>query len=304
MLTNDGELRTALALMVQSGVAPTTKDILAQLRSKFPRRRSGVNWPSEARIDELRNLVEKIAIEMDVDECASKGKNGDINPELSVSQSMKELQKSIDDGFQAVQVSWEDIVRVASRAKKSTGGGLCQLTPWHLKSAVLNSSGNKCAKMLAAWANRWARGDYDTSMGAILAMSRLIPIYKDWKTDDVRPVACGSSIRRLLGRAIAEKTRKRVEGLTEDHQLGLKKTGYEIGIHSARHLAERSRISGMVILLLDFENAYNLVDRGLLLELVIALVPGAAGAFWWLYERETELMTHEGEKVNCSTGVM
>ena len=113
----------------------------------------------------------------------------------------------MEDGFQAVQIQWEDIVRVASKAKKSTGGGLCQLTPWHLRSAVLNSSGNKCAKMLAVWANRWAKGDYDTGLGAILAMSRLIPIYKDWKTDDVRPVACWSAIR-IVGQSACRKDQK------------------------------------------------------------------------------------------------
>ena len=100
-------------------------------------------------------------------------------------------------------------------------------------------------------------------------MSRLIPIYKDWKTDDVRPVASGSSVRRLLGRALADKIRRRVEGLVEDHQVGLKKAGYEIGIHAARHLSKRSRLSGKVILLIDFENAFNQVDRKLLLDLVI-----------------------------------
>ena len=61
-----------------------------------------------------------------------------------------------------------------------------------------------------------------------------------------------------MGRALAEKVR--VEGLTEDHQLGLKKTGYEIGVHSAGHLAKMSRSVGRVILLVDFENAFNRVD--------------------------------------------
>ena len=201
-------------------------------------------------------------------------------------------------------MQWEDIFVVASRAKKSTGGGLCQLTPWHLRSAILNSAGNKCAKILAQWANRWARGEFDTNLGAVLAMSRLVPIYKDWKTNDVRPVACGSAIRRLMGRALAEKIRRRVEGLTEDHQLGLKKTGYEIGVHSARHLAKLSPLCGKVILLLDFENAFNRVDRALLLELAIALVPEAASVLWWLYEKETLLVTNRGDQVTCSTGVM
>ena len=77
-----------------------------------------------------------------------------------------------------------------------------------------------------------------------------------------------------------------------------------MGIHSARHLAKESQTTGWVILLIDFANAFNRVDRALLLDLVVALVPEAASVFWWLYERETMLMTHEGDEVTCSTGVM
>ena len=65
-----------------------------------------------------------------------------------------------------------------------------------------------------------------------------------------------------------------------------------------------SRSSGNVILLIDFENAYNNTDRTLLLELAIALVPEGPNVLWWLYERETILMTHRGDEVVCSTGVM
>ena len=71
--------------------------------------------------------------------------------------------------------------------------------------------------------------------------------------------------------------------MTKDHQLWLKKTRYEIGIHSARHIAKKSLLSGMVILLLDFENAFNRVGRALLLDLVIALVPEASNVLWCLY---------------------
>ena len=259
MLTNDGELRKAFATMVQRGVAPPTADIVDQLKAKFPVRRNEVCWPNHDRINHLRNLVEKTQTQMDLDDDGSieEEENSIGNSEESLTKSLLDLQKSIQNDFQEVQIQWQDIVLAASRAKKSTGGGLCQLTPWHLKSAVMNSSGNKCAKMLALWANRWAQGDFDTDLGAIIAMSRLIPIYKDWTTNDVRPVASGSALRRLLGRALAEKIRKRVEGLTEDHQLGLRKTGYEIGIHSARHLAKKSRLSGKVIFLLDFETAFD-----------------------------------------------
>ena len=229
-LTNDGELSKAFAVMVQRGVAPSTDSIVSQLMKKFPARRKAVCWPRRERIYELRKLIEEISIEKDV---VRAGNIMDLSSKGVNIESLRVLRESIENDFQAVQVQWQDIVLAASRAKKSTGGGLCQLTPWHLKTAVNNSSGNKCAKVLAQWANRWARGDFDTGLGAVLAMSRLIPIYKDWETDDVRPVACASAVRRLMGRALAEKIRRRVEGLTEDHQLGLKKTGYEIGIHSA-----------------------------------------------------------------------
>ena len=110
---------------------------------------------------------------MEVDVCEEKREEPLDCPNIIIPDSLRELQDSIEDNFQVVQIHWQDIFRVASSAKKSTGGGLCQLTPWHLRSAVLNSSGNKCTKMLAVWANRWARGDYDTGLRAILAIFRL-----------------------------------------------------------------------------------------------------------------------------------
>ena len=61
------------------------------------------------------------------------------------------------------------------------------------------------------------------------------------------------------------KIMQSVEGLTGDHHLVLKLTGYEIRIRSPRHHAKLSSLTGMVILLLDLENAFNLVDRALLL---------------------------------------
>ena len=96
-------------------------------------------------------------------------------------------------------------------------------------------------------------------------MSRLISIYIDGHTDDVQPVACGSVIRRLMGTTLAEKIMKSVEGLTGDHYLVMKIIGYEIRIRSARHQAKLSSLTGMVFLLHDFENAFNRLDRAMLL---------------------------------------
>ena len=47
VLTNDGELSKAFAMMVQRGVAPSTDDIIAQLTKKFPKRQRDVQWQKQ-----------------------------------------------------------------------------------------------------------------------------------------------------------------------------------------------------------------------------------------------------------------
>ena len=104
VLTNDGELNKALSMMVDRGVAPSTNDIIAQFKMKFPMRRKPVRWLKKQRINELRKLVERIAIYIDVDNA-----NADIKQSASQSgglnsASLRELKESIDSDFQAVQV--------------------------------------------------------------------------------------------------------------------------------------------------------------------------------------------------------
>ena len=126
--------------------------------------------------DKLSKRVEKVPIEMEANNHSGGTEQSPIKFRGLESESLNELKESIENDFQTVQVNRYDIVKAASRAKKSTGGGLCQLTPWHLKTAVDNSSGNKCAKVLAQWANRWARGEFDTSLGAVMAIPPLVNI--------------------------------------------------------------------------------------------------------------------------------
>ena len=72
--------------------------------------------------------MKKTIVEMELDECCED--ENLLEEDVKVAdtpESLLELQKSIENDFQAVQVRWEDIVMVSSRAKKSSGGGLCQL---------------------------------------------------------------------------------------------------------------------------------------------------------------------------------
>ena len=84
--------------------------------------------------------------------------------------------------------------------------------------------------------------------------------------------------------------------------MGVLKGGYEVGVHAMRELARKAKKEGWVILLLDFANAFNTVDRNLMLRLIAAHCPELTNLVRWLYEREPHLVTGAGDTVRSSTG--
>ena len=70
-----------------------------------------------------------------------------------------------------------------------------------------------------------------------------------------------------------------------------------------RQLVTKAKEKGWVIMLLDFANAFNTVDRNLLLKLACAHCPELARLTLWLYERESLLVTTRGDKLKSSTGM-
>ena len=69
-----------------------------------------------------------------------------------------------------------------------------------------------------------------------------------------------------------------------------------------RELASWAEERGWVVLLLNFANAVNTVDRNLMLKLACAHCPELAKLTLWLYEREPLLVTTRGDTLKLSTG--
>ena len=78
--------------------------------------------------------------------------------------------------------------------------------------------------------------------------------------------------------------------------------GYEVGVHAMRELVAQAKRLGEVVMLLDFANAFNTVDRNLMLRLTAAYCPELTNLVLWLYEREPHLITTAGDTVKSSTG--
>ena len=104
--------------------------------------------------------------------------------------------------YPSLVVSTEDILLLAAKdARKLTSGGIQQITPWHLKRAMLSSANDNCARTAAHLATRWAKGDLCLTLGELTAESKLIALYKDEKRKDIRPISIGCALRRLLTKA-------------------------------------------------------------------------------------------------------
>ena len=66
---------------------------------------------------------------------------------------------------------------------------------------MVKSPGHRCAKVIARLVNLLACSDFDSLIGAIWAMSRLISIFKINHDDEIGPIFSFSSLRRPLARA-------------------------------------------------------------------------------------------------------
>ena len=85
-------------------------------------------------------------------------------------------------------------------------------------------------------------------------------------------------------------------------QIGVIKSGYEVSFYAMRKLINKAKRSGEVSILLGFENAYNTVNRILMLRLTGAHYPEFTNIALWQYELEPPLIKSGGDSVKSSTG--
>ena len=102
-----------------------------------------------------------------------------------------------------------------------TSGGLQQITPWHLKRAILATSNEDCATAAAHLATRWSKGDFPLLLGELAAESKLIALFKDKRRVDVRPISIACPLRRLLTKAYCNTLRTDITRIVSPTELGV-----------------------------------------------------------------------------------
>ena len=302
-LVNDGEFSKAARDMNEVGVADITERVVAELKSKYPKRVEEVKLPDKeeiiCRLQEAKTLDDLTRAALSI--TATQPMRGSLqrtDPGLSE-------HVEIDDELEEDPETWakrifskfggrtcvnaDDIETAVKKIKKSAGGGPQQITPWMLKQAIESSENRACQLVIAKLSNRMSKGDFGTVSGRAFSMMRSVALWKTNSKTSVRPIGIGGALKRVFVKAHCNLVKSLLHELVDKYQLEVMKGGYETGVHVMRALAQRCTKDGHVILLIDFNNAFNACSRSLLMKLAATFLPEIAPLAYWLYAEETEL---------------
>ncbi|KAJ2952400.1 hypothetical protein O0L34_g6708 [Tuta absoluta] len=172
-------------------------------------------------------------------------------------------------GCDASPVVTEDDVRDALMSFKSgSAAGLDGLSPQHLKDLIggsLGDVGKTLMVSLVSLVNLMLSGKVNHEFTDLFYGASLVALNK--KDGGIRPIAVGNTFRRLASKICCKNVRAFLSSKFEPKQLGFAiKGGCEAAVHATREFLELA--GGEVLLKVDIKNAFNTIDRGVLLSAV------------------------------------
>ncbi|GJV59257.1 hypothetical protein Tco_1465357 [Tanacetum coccineum] len=143
------------------------------------------------------------------------------------------------------------------------------------------------------------RGNCPTVLGGYIASAPLTPLVKPG--GGIRPIAVGTIWRRLVSKVSATMIGHSLDGYLDGLQFGVGVPGGGKAIlHAVNHLVEdRGDDVGLSMLLVDFQNAFNLVDRTVMLEEVRVRCPAISRWVEFCYSSPARLYYREHFLWSC-----
>ena len=118
----------------------------------------------------------------------------------------------------------------------------------------------------------------------------------------IRPIAVGSTLRRLITKVGFKPISRELGSLFRPHQLGYaSKGGSEAAAHAARHYLT-SDTKNRVFLKIDIKNAFNCINRDIILHKVKEKIPSLYNLIWQAYSKASHLF-YRDEILSSETGI-
>ena len=189
---------------------------------------------------------------------------------------LSSIPELVDVPDEPISISAEAISLAIRSFPHGSAGGPDGLRPQHLKdligtSAIEGSASYQLLTALSSFANLVLEGRTPPSIRPAFFGASLIALEK--KGGGIRPIAVGSTLRRLVAKAASAIMKSKMSALLAPTQLGFGiKGGVDAAIHAARYYLHHLTPHHAVVKL-DFRNAFNSVRRDKMLNAVLDLAP-------------------------------
>ena len=194
----------------------------------------------------------------------------------------------------------EMVYNVAVHMKGGSGPSGLDADGWRriLTSRVYGLAGEDLRKAIASFARKICTTTIeDSSLEAYLAC-RLIPLDKN---PGIRPIGVGEILRRIVGKMITAFAKKDI--LISSNPLQMSSghaSGCETAIHAMYDIYEEDETEG--VLLVDASNAFNAVNRKMMLHNIEILCPFISCFASNCYTHPSRLFVIGGEELSSSEG--
>lgn len=207
------------------------------------------------------------------------------------------------DFAQPLSVSSSDVADAIGSFQASSAGGLDGLRPQHLKELIAVTAGDggqHLLESLVRLCNFLLKGDLNPEICPYLYGASLCALEK--KDGGIRPIAVGSVIRRLIAKLGCRAVRDEMAVTLNPHQLGFgTPLGCEAAIHAVRLFASDPKNAENVILKVDIKNAFNSIERDVMLTQARAKIPSLCPFLEQCYVSPTNLFFN-GHKMLSQVG--
>lgn len=165
------------------------------------------------------------------------------------------------------------------------------LRPQHLKDLVSMSAGeagNRALRSITKLINFFLAGKLNDEVCELLYGASLCALQK--KDGGIRPIAIGTSLRRLTSKIACFSVKQDMINYLHPQQIGFGvKFGCEAAVHAIRSYVRNPKNGLKVILKVDVKNAFNSVERDVMLAEIKDKVPQLYRYFRQCYLRPTFL---------------
>ena len=191
----------------------------------------------------------------------------------------------------------KEVMEAISSMPRATAGGPSNLTGSLLRVLCNQKHTPGTLAALTKVLSSLAQGKAHREVAPFFAGAKLVALRKvsKDKPEDVRPIAVGDVTRRLIGKILANRLRKRAaEIFRKGNQVGVSTPrGSEAATAVVAQYARKYLGMDKVILKVDYHNAFNTVDRATFISAVERHIPEISTWVRWCYAGHTSLFYGE-----------